>query len=391
MAWCEDVQLTERFRTAGALLKRTCKHWQLGSSYAGWAAAGRREAARMMPLIVRRLRLHMRAMTDHQRCGGWDAFAADGSQAACPRTLENQQAMGDVGKPDGIPQMSLTTILHLGTRLPWDFRVGPGTDSERAHLRDMLGDLPVGSLLVADAGFVGYDLCGVVIREKRHFLLRVGGNVHLLDGLGYERDADGQTVYLWPIHQQQQNEPPIRLRLIVVRDGSKQPVYLVTSVLDPAALSDDAAGEIYRTRWAIEVQYRTAKQTMHHHTMRSRTPETCYQEMTWAFLGVWLLQLMAMRKVIAAGGAPQDTSAARARDAVRRVMRNQPPGDSSRRTFAHELSRCRLDAYVRHRPKASRNYPRKKRHNAPSPPKIKPPDESQLQKAKQLTPIQMQL
>ena len=79
--------------------------------------------------------------------------------------------MGDVGKPDGMPLLSLTSILHLGLGLPWAFRVGPGTDSERAHLRDMIDELPTGSLLVADAGFIGYDLCRELLARQRHFLL----------------------------------------------------------------------------------------------------------------------------------------------------------------------------------------------------------------------------
>jgi IS4 transposase len=70
----------------------------------------------------------------------------------------------------------------------------------------------------------------------------------------------------------------VRLRLIVVQEEHKQPVYLVTSVLDEADLSDHEASEIYALRWGIEVFFRTTKQTMQHHVMRSRTPKTCYLE-----------------------------------------------------------------------------------------------------------------
>lgn len=389
MAWSEQSQLTERFRSVCALLRQTCRHWSVGSSYDGWVTAQKREAARLVPLIIQRLRRHVKALENYQQCGGWNAFAVDGSQVACPRTYENQQAMGDLGKPDGIPQLSLTGMLHLGTGLPWDFRVGPSTDSERSHLREMLDDLPKGSLLVADAGFVGYDLCRDLIRGKQHFLLRVGGNIHLFESLGYDYEVAGRTVYLWPAYRQNKNEPPIRLRLIVLRDEQKQPVYLVTDVEDSAELSDEAGDEIYRGRWGIEVQYRTTKRTMQHHTMHSRTPETCYLEITWAFLAVWLLQLMTARKIVAAGGDPRRTSPAQARKSVLRVMRRQPPGDRARQTLAQVLAGCRIDGYTRRRPKASRNYPRKKQHKPPDPPKIKPPGPTQLRKAKQLTPINM--
>lgn len=387
MAWSEQPQLVERFRAVCSFLKQTCKHWKLGSSYQGWVAAQMREMPRLIPLIVRQLRQHMRRLqTRHPDCR-WETFAIDGSQITCPRTLENQRAMGDLGKPDGKPLLSVTSILHLPTGMPWDFRVGPGTDSERAHLRDMLDQLPEGSLLVADAGFVGYELCCELIRRKQHFLLRVGGNIHLLNSLGYDVEVEGRTVYLWPAKQQNRNSPPIRLRLIVVQDEKKRPVYLVTSVLDPAELTDQEAGEIFRQRWGIEVFYRTAKQTMQHHVMRSRTPDTCYLEISWALLGVWVLELMTARQLDAAGADPRRASPAQARNAVRRAMRNQRPCDRTRRWLLRVLADCRLDDYERHHPKASRNYPRKKNHQPPGPPIIKPPNETQLRKAKQLTPI----
>jgi hypothetical protein len=40
----------------------------------------------------------------------------------------------------------MTSLWHMGVGLPWDFRVGPGTDSERRHLEQMLEDLPQKSL-----------------------------------------------------------------------------------------------------------------------------------------------------------------------------------------------------------------------------------------------------
>jgi hypothetical protein len=387
MAWSEQSQLSERFRAVGTLLKQACRHWSVGSSYDGWVTAQKREAPRLVPWIVKRLRKQMQTLKDHQRCGGWNAFAVDGSQLACPRTLANQQAMGNLGKPGGIPQMSLTGMLHLGTGLPWDFRVGPGSDSERSHLREMLDDLPGDSLLVADAGFVGYDLCCDLLRRKQHFLLRVGGNIHLFESLGYDYEIDGRTVYLWPAYKQNKDEPPLRLRLIELCDDQKQPVYLVTDVDDPNELSDEAGGEIYQGRWPIEVHYRTMKQTLEHHTMHSRTPDTCYLEATWAFLGVWLLQLMAACKVVASGADPRCISPAQARNTVRRVMRSQPPGKRPHHTLSSVLAGCRVDSYSRQRPKSSRDYPRKKQHKPPGPPIIKPPNATQLRKAKQLTPL----
>lgn len=389
MAWSEQPQLVERFRAVSSFLKQTCRHWKLGLSYDGWVTAQQREVARLRPLVVQRLRQRMRKIDSGRSNGRFELFAVDGSKAACPRTIANQQAMGDLGKPEGIPQLSLTCVWQMSTGLPWDFRIGPGTDSERAHLRDMLDELPEKSLLVADAGFIGYDLCRDLIHRNQRFLLRVGGNIHLLSELGEDYEVQGDTVYLWPVKQQNRHERPLRLRLIVVREPGNEAVYLVTNVLDPVELSDEEAAAIYRQRWGIELQFRTLKQTMQHHTMRSRTPETCYLEMMWAFLGVWLLQLITAHNITQSGGHPRTASPAQARNTVRRVMRNQRPGIQTRRALASVLAACRLDEYDRERPKASRNYPRKKRHKPPDPPIIKPLNPQQLKTLKDLTPLTM--
>lgn len=389
MAWAEQDSLGQRFEAVNEFLREACPHWSLGTSYDNWVSAHRREAERLVPAVTLKLQRHMRKLIPQRQSGRWEALAVDGSDAACPRTVPNQNAMGDTGQPGGIPQLRMTILYHLGLGLPWAFRVGPSSQSERSHLREMLDELPEKSLLVADAGFIGYDLCRDMIARKRHFLLRIGGNVHLLKGLGYDCEIKGQTVYLWPVAQQNRGEPPLKLRLIVLCKEGQQPVYLVTSVLDPSELTDEEASTIYQQRWGVEVCYRTVKQTLGYARLRSRTPENCYLEMTWALLGTWMLELMTVREVLVSGGAPKDVSPAQARDAVRRVLRNASPRPRAEESLSQVLGACRLDSYPREHSKASRNYPRKKRHKPPKPPHIKSPTKAQLALAQKVTPLAM--
>jgi hypothetical protein len=388
MAWGEGP-LVERFEDARECLQAACPHWDLGTSYGGWLAAQEREAERLIAALKQKLRRHIQSLPGRQRVGRWQAFAVDGSDAACPRTRVNQAAMGDTGRPDGIPQLSMTLMYHLGAGLPWDFRVGPSSESERSHLREMLSDLPEGALLVADAGFIGYDLCREMLENKQHFLLRVGGNVHLLEALGYHAEIAGETVYLWPVEQQDRKQPPLRLRLIVIRDEGKQPIYLVTSVLDAAALTAEEARELYYQRWTIEVCYRTTKQTYDHARLRSRTPKHCYLEMRWALLGLWMLGLMTAEAAATKQVDPRDISHAAARRVVRRAQQNLRPRARRPCSLQAALAACVKDRYRRKAPKASRNYPRKKRHQPPGPPKIKAANAAQIQLAKQLTPLKL--
>src|SRR4029077_11486370 len=159
-------------------------------------------------------------------------FAVDGSRQEAPHTAANEAELGCAGRDKTAPQVFITTVWHLGLGLPWDFRVGPGTDSERHHAFDMVADLPPRALLVADAGFVGYELCRRLLCSGRSFVLRVGGNIRLLQTLGYYQRERGDIVYLWP-HQRQPGgrHPPLVLRLLRLRQG-RQTLYLVTNVLD---------------------------------------------------------------------------------------------------------------------------------------------------------------
>jgi len=49
-------------------------------------------------------------------------------------------------------------------------------------------------LVVADAGFVGYELCQRVLNAGQSFLLRVGGNIRLLDTLASLLGFDDDTA-----------------------------------------------------------------------------------------------------------------------------------------------------------------------------------------------------
>jgi len=77
---------------------------------------------------------------------------------------------------------------HVGTGLPWNWRIGPADSSERAHWLEMLPTLPLGALMAVDAGFVGCEYTRAVVESLRHVLLRVGSNVRLCGTALYRRN-----------------------------------------------------------------------------------------------------------------------------------------------------------------------------------------------------------
>jgi hypothetical protein len=311
---------------------------------------------------------------------GWCAFAVDGSRVECPRTKANQRELKCAGRDKTGPQLFLTTLLHMGTGLPWDFRIGPGTDSERRHLGEMLPSLPRHALVVADAGFTGYDLFHRLLAAEQNFLIRVGANVRLLKTLGYCEHEGADTVYLWPTKER--HEPPVTLRLIQRRQGKKK-MYLVTNVLARKALTDKQAGVLYEMRWGVEVFYRSLKHTLKKRKMLSHSPDAAKCELTWTMYGMWLLGLMSVSKILARGRDPLRWSAAAARDRIRESLRLALKG-SQDHALIDELGRALKDNYERHGSKKARDWPHKKREKPPGAPKIQSATAEQRSTVKRL-------
>jgi len=382
MAWDEGQTMESRWEHAREVAVVEHAHWSLGDSYSGFAAALVRQSPRVIAGIKTKFRQAMLAMDSRYqtRCG-WRAFAVDGTRIEAPLTRANEEGLGRAGRAKSGPQVFMTTLWHMGLGLPWDFRVGPGTDSERRHLEQMLDDLPQQSLIVADAGFVGYELCKRVLKAGQSFLLRVGGNITLLKDLGWEYEESDGIVYLWP--QKHRRSPPVVLRMIVLQRGD-QKIYLLTNVFDPRQLSDEEAGMLYEMRWGIEVFYRSYKQTLGRRRLLSRTPTTCLAESQWTMLGLWLLGLLTVERLTSKRVDPLCWSVAMARNAVRRAMRASVSRNRRGRRLLHDLAAATKDKYARHGEKPARDYPRKKREKPPGPPIIQSASTKQRLQAKQL-------
>jgi Transposase DDE domain len=384
MSWDDAQTLRARFDNARDVLGRMFPDWDVPSSYSGFAQALARDVGQLRSRVRSRLQQQIRqACPGRWRTAGWVVFGADGSRFECPRTAANEEGLGCAGKNRTAPQAFHTMLMHLGSGAMWDFRVGPGTDSERRHLEDMAADLPHRSLLVADAGFIGYGLCRRLQAAGVHFLLRVGGNVTLLaDKLGGRVERDGQTVWLWP--QKQQQGPPLVLRLIVVGRGARA-VYLATDVLDPQRLPTTTAAELYRRRWGLEVAYRTIKQTLDRAVWLSRTPEMVLAEHVATILGAWTLQTLSFQQLSRQRQDLRRWSPAQARDATRRVMRLAlDRAGKSQRPWLTQLGQAIRDPYVRRRSKRARDWPHKKREPPTRPPNLQRLTKTQRQRGQRL-------
>lgn len=389
-AWSEETSLVDRFFVAQQVIAPRGGEQRESVSYQAFVKLLRRHTARLLIMLVAALQRQMEEhFSETDRAGGYAAFGVDGTRIDVPRTAANERAFGaarcrtrrrgrrrkaDWKKATG-PRISLTTLWHLESGLPWSWRRSSASTGERAHALEMLPQLPAASLIVADAGFVGYDFWQALREAGHDFVIRVGANVTLLKRLGYYRECD-RRVYLWPDRAAQRRQPPLALRLTVAHDG-KRPVYLVTSVLSSQALSDRRLLELYRARWGVEVFYRSFKRSFGRHKLRSASPENAQLELDWSLAALWAACLYAKCQQQEAGQEPTRTSVA----GVLRILRRA--AHDGQLDVAELLARAIIDPYQR-ADKASRNYPRKKNEPPPAAPKILKADKNQRRLANEL-------
>jgi hypothetical protein len=400
-AWSDKTTLTGRFTAARKISMKLLGRLVLGNakepagSYQAFMKMLQKWTEPLVQQVAAGFRKHMQTALGHRfLIAGFAIFGVDGTRIGLPRTASNEKAFcprpadkagkrtrrrarklakmrrarrkGADQKKANTPLMWLTTMWHVGTGLPWDWRIGPSDSSEREHLVDMISCLPLLALVVADAGFVGYEYWKALIDSNRHFLIRVGGNVQLLRKLGYARETKG-CVYLWPNSAVAKKQPPLVLRLVKVRRG-KSTWYLVTSVLDQKRLSDKQVSEIYTWRWGIELFYRHFKQTYERHKLRSKSAQNALVEAHWSLLGLWAMALHT-QLVLGPEIPARRISVANLLRAYRETMGDYRLRPNAGESLTERLQKAVTDTYTR-RNKTSRAYPRKKQETAAGPPKI---------------------
>jgi hypothetical protein len=411
-AWSDEKALTERFFLARKVVVAMGLLARLpATSYQAFLKVLRVWTVRLTAVLQTAFQQRMRTdLAERFQVCGFSVFGVDGSRLELPRTESNEQRFAPVparrrkrprrrpgprrrartraararrarAKKVNSPQMWLTTMYHVGTGLPWDWRTGPSDSSERDHLRQMIAGLPAGALVTADAGFVGYEYWKALLDSGRQFLIRVGANVRLLKGLGYVTEKNG-LVYLWPDREAARGQPPLVLRLVVAHNG-RHPVYLVTSVRDQDQLSDEQVVKIYALRWGVELFYRHFKQTFERRKLRSHAADNAELEATWSLVGLWALCLHGQVELARAGVPARRISVAQLLRAYRRSLREYKsapdPGESLRELVLEAV----IDPYHRAN-KSSRDYPRKKQGHKIGAPEIRRATKDQINAAQRI-------
>lgn len=260
---------------------------------------------------------------------GYRLVAVDGTTFDVPDTEANAGFFGRPGSARGTgsgayPQARVAALAECGTHAVIAAAVGPLAVHETVLAKGLFDRLGAGMVLLADRGFVGYDLWQAAAGRGAQLLWRVRANLVLpvLEPL-----PDGS--YLSEIvaaRDKNRREHPAPVRVIEYTLGTGGEVYrLITTILDPGAGPARELAALYHERGEIESALDEIKthQGGRALVLRSRHPEGVEQEIYGFLLVHHALRDLMCQAAGDAGHDPDRLSFTRALRIARRHVTDQ--------------------------------------------------------------------
>ena len=213
----------------------------------------------------------------------------DGTTVSMPDTPDNQREFpqSPEQKPGlGFPIARLGALIGLASGAVLGHAVsacaGKGS-GEQSLLRQLVPLIEAGDVLLADALLATWWIIADVLLRGADVLMAQHGSRQTDFFQGLHLGVRDHLVTwpkpkrpLWMSLQDYENYPAqLRLREVEVDQR-----ILVTSLLNPEAVTPRELDTLYRLRWNIEVDWRTIKVTMHMDILRCRSPEMIRKEIS---------------------------------------------------------------------------------------------------------------
>jgi hypothetical protein len=221
----------------------------------------------------------------------WRLVAVDGTTFDLPDTQANDAFFGRPGSSRGqrrgaYPQARMAAVVECGTHAVFAAEVGPLSVHETVLARRLFGRLTAGMLLLADRGFLGFDLWRAAAAGGADLLWRVKNNAVL--PVVQALDDGSYLSEIVAARDKNRRADPIAVRVIeyTLGAGADSTVYrLITTLCDPKAAPAAELAALYAQRWEIETTLDEIKthQGGHRLVLRSQHPAGVEQEI-YAFL-----------------------------------------------------------------------------------------------------------
>jgi hypothetical protein len=325
--------------------------------------------AKLPVRFLRRLATQLGDELERQAPAAWRwkgrrTLLADGTTASGPDTPENQ---ADYPQPRtqkkglGFPLIRLVVVLGFATAALLDCAIGPWSGKqagEMALLRQLLGRIRAGDVLVADRAACSYWLMAELLRRGADGVFRMHQSRHY-DFKGGEPLGRDDHIVTWarPARPGWMDKDTYRampkairvreLRFPVDRKGYRtRAIVVATTLLDAKRYSKDDLAELYHHRWRVELDIRDVKQTLKMDVLRGKTPEMLRREI-WAHLLAYNLVRQVMAQAARQKGlSPRQISFAGAKQTLDAFRVSLQAGEGPRWQF---LVQAMLVAIAGHR------------------------------------------
>lgn len=313
----------------------------LSSNTGGFCRARRRVDQKVTIQVGDRIFNYLMADVPEALPGlGRRAFLLDGSSLDLPATPELRKAYPPAENQYGVAHWPVVRIVvahdvisGFAMQPCWGPMYGPQRVSEQALAAEGIGRLPAGSVVVIDRNFGVFSTVYDADRRDYPVVVRLT-NVrarYLLRGRLPQR-ADQQVDWK-PSKWDRDHHPDlpadavVRGRVIacpVIRRGQTVQLYLFTTLDLPL----EQIVELYGYRWNIETDLRSLKQTVHLHSLTTRSVEMVAKELVLAVAAYNLVRGTMYAAARIAGIDPRQLSFSRVQDVVNACLPSLAAADS---------------------------------------------------------------
>ena len=298
-----------------------------------------RARAKVPALVVRRLALQVGRRLEDAAPATWlwqgrHVRLADGAVITLPDTPENQKAFPQPSsqKPGlGFPMIRMVLLLSLATAAMTNMAYGPyqGKDKgEPALLRQLLGDVPAGTVLLADRYYCSYWMLALALARDLDVVFRLHQKRHYDFRKGQRLGPDDHIV-AWhkPPRPDWMNEETYaalpetlqvrEVRYTVATAGARtKNIVIATTLLDAEKYTADMLTDLYHQRWHVELDIRAIKQSLHMEHLSCKSPFMIETEIWMHMLGYNLVRKVAAQAAQERGVPPRAVSFTAAKDVV---------------------------------------------------------------------------
>jgi len=290
-----------------------------------------RARAKLPETVLRRLTYEVADGCEGQLPRGWlwhgrHVHLVDGTTLSMPDTDANQEAyQQQTGQKEGVgfPIVRMVVLLSLATAMVSGMALGPyagkGT-GEPALLRQLLGRLGEGDILLADRYYCSYLMICLLLESGVDFVVRLHQR-RRADFRRGKRLGKGDHLVEWmrPVKpswmdQETYDRMPESIHVREVEVRIDQPGFRTESLVVVSTLTDakkytrEDLAELYHKRWLAELDIRAIKISLGMDVLRCKTPLMVRREIWTCLLAYNLIRQTMLEAAKESGCSPRQLS-----------------------------------------------------------------------------------